>query len=201
MDQLFPRALLSICPFSLVLETAVKLLEQGKSRRETKEGEKREKRKHETAGLPTTMGSYNPLCQWRSTVDYRFDSLETETSSLIVRLNRLSHFRIWQFWEIRIYEFVYVKGLYVHFGFSVLTKYFVSNWFLLSRRKDINKKIERFFINWIVGAALIKIELTNSRILRKWVVISFLSARNLDCKVVAFCVNLTHVAGIMRKGR
>lgn len=77
MDQLFPRALLSTCPFSLVLETAVKPLEQGWSsgkRRGTKKGEKREKRKHETAGLPTTMGPYDPLCQWRSTADYRFDS-------------------------------------------------------------------------------------------------------------------------------
>lgn len=41
MDQLFPRALLSTCPFSLVLETAVKLLEQGhrgeERRRERKE--------------------------------------------------------------------------------------------------------------------------------------------------------------------
>lgn len=77
MDQLFPRALLSTCPFSLVLETAVKPSEQGwgsGQRRATKKGEKREKRKHETAGLPTTMGPYDPLCQWRSTADYRFDS-------------------------------------------------------------------------------------------------------------------------------
>lgn len=78
MDQLFPRALLSTRPFSLVLETAVKFLEQGEQRRGAKEGEKREKRKHETAGLPTTTG---PLCQWRSTADYRFDSLGTEDSN------------------------------------------------------------------------------------------------------------------------
>lgn len=74
MDQLFPRALLSTRPFSLVLETAIKLSGQEEQRRGTKEGEKREKRKHETAGLPTTMGPYDPLCQWRSTTDYRFDS-------------------------------------------------------------------------------------------------------------------------------
>lgn len=53
----------------------------GAQRRETKEGEKREKRKYETAGLPTTMGPYDPLCQWRSTADYRFDSLGTEDSN------------------------------------------------------------------------------------------------------------------------
>jgi len=55
MDQFFPRALLSTCPFSLVLETAVKLLEQGLWKAEERKGEKREKRKHETAGLPTYL--------------------------------------------------------------------------------------------------------------------------------------------------
>lgn len=52
--------------------------EKGGEGRGTKEGEKREKRKHETAGLPTTMGPYDLLCQWRSIADYRFDSLRTQ---------------------------------------------------------------------------------------------------------------------------
>lgn len=85
MDQLFPRALLSTYPFSpRSWDGRQTVGASGKGRRgRGKNEEGREKRETETK-LPDYLlpwSPYDPLCQWRSNVNYRFDSLKMEGSN------------------------------------------------------------------------------------------------------------------------